>query len=723
MTSLRLDHPPSTSPADPVLAGMPMGISLAGFGGMVSRQVRPMLLTLVVVLATAGLVLAFLSPRFDASALVLVDANPQNRLQPDADAPPSDGGTVDNEVDILRSDGILLDVVEAANLVADPEFGAQLGLTGKIGIALRLGGAAPSGPDALSAVLGNLRDALTVRRQGQTRLISVGLRSASPERAATLANAVVEAYIRQQIGSKVDAMLLAREAIERQLERARQTLAEAEAAVGHYVSDDIDALALSTAQADLQALHAVLRDLVAEQARTSEAVRIMRSEAERKDWTALLAQLEDDAADELARQRRRVTRALAGAKPGSAADTGARAELAALEASVSTRVRERIASLEASLSSGKTRIAAVDQELTAALLRADLPADIQARFYEILQTSKNAATLYQTLLSRLLEFDAQALLQVADSRIVSRARAPVAPAFPNVPLALAISILLASATALGVGWVLDARRGGFTSCEELRAMTGRRVGALVPKIRGAPDQLSVADEVVDEPLSLAAESLRRLRAEADRVLVARTPRPLRLPRCGAVVMVTSALPGEGKTMVALALARTWSADGRRVLVIDCDLRRPSIHRQLGLDPAAALADLLDGSLPVDGRRGFAMQDPLSAVRVIPGRDMASVSADALLRSAAFGELLDAMQAIFDIVILDTPPVEPVIDALHLAGKADLVTSVVKAGRTPRRAVARALASLSEAADGRCETLLVLNGRSGGAARLHGTSAG
>ncbi|WAJ26592.1 GumC family protein [Antarcticirhabdus aurantiaca] len=723
MTSLHLDHPRSTLPADPAPAGMPMDFSLAGFGGMVGRQARPMLLTLVAVLAAAGLVLAFLSPRFDASAIVLVDASPQNLLQPDADAPAPDGDTVDGEVGILRSDGILLEVIEATNLVADPEFGARLGLAGKIGVALRLGGAAPSGPDALSAVLDNLRGALTVRRQGQTGLVSVGLRSISPERAATLANAVVEVYIRQQIGSKVDAMLLAREALERQLERARQTLVEAEAAFSQSVSDNLDALVSSTGQADLLTLHAALRDLVAEQAQTSETVRVLRSEVERKDWTALLAQLDDDAAEELARQRSRIMRALAGATPGSAPETGFRAELAAVEASVSTQAQERIASLEAALSDGETRIAAARQELNAALLHAGLPPDIQARFHEILKASKNAATLYQTLLSRLQQLDAQALLQVADSRIVSRARAPVAPAFPNVPLAVAVSILIASGAALGVGWLLDARRGGFTSAEELHAITGRRVGGLVPKIRGAPDQLTVADEIVDEPLSPAAESLRRLRAAADRALAGRSPGPLRLPRCGAVVMVTSALPGDGKTTLALALARTWAADGRRVLVIDCDLRRPSIHRQLGLDPAAALADLLDGSLPADGRRGFAMQDPLSTVRVIPGRDMASVNADALLRSAAFGELLEAMQAIFDIVVLDTPPVEPVIDALHVAGKADLFAFVVKAGRTPRRAVSNALASLTEAADGRGETLLVLNGRSGRTTRLYGTSAG
>ncbi|PTQ70120.1 CpsD/CapB family tyrosine-protein kinase, partial [Celeribacter persicus] len=127
---------------------------------------------------------------------------------------------------------------------------------------------------------------------------------------------------------------------------------------------------------------------------------------------------------------------------------------------------------------------------------------------------------------------------------------------------------------------------------------------------------------------------------------------------------------------------TYAEAGKKVLLIDADLRKPSQHQQIGYDPDEGFLEYLrnpDKALDID--RGFYVADPKSRTGIILGRSRADVPTDQLLQSAAFSELLTSARQSMDVVIIDTPPVLPVVDARYIAPLVDAIVLIVKYGST------------------------------------------
>jgi polysaccharide biosynthesis transport protein len=146
------------------------------------------------------------------------------------------------------------------------------------------------------------------------------------------------------------------------------------------------------------------------------------------------------------------------------------------------------------------------------------------------------------------------------------------------------------------------------------------------------------------------------------------------------------LPGEGKTSLAVSLARLAAASGRSVLLIECDLRRPAVNRALGVVAPAGLTDVLAGHRTLSET---SYEDPVSGMHVVPSGSRASFPAEALGSERMRG-LISASRDRFDLVILDTPPVGIVADSLVLSDLVDAAILVVRWGKTPRRTVTMAL---------------------------------
>jgi capsular exopolysaccharide synthesis family protein len=158
------------------------------------------------------------------------------------------------------------------------------------------------------------------------------------------------------------------------------------------------------------------------------------------------------------------------------------------------------------------------------------------------------------------------------------------------------------------------------------------------------------------------------------------------------VLVTSAVPDEGKTALALTLGRTGAASGQRVLLIDCDLRAPSVATDLGTTCGKGLAELLTSEATINE---VVRIDPLSGLRFIAaGRG--SFDAIELLSSGRMQSIIAAARQVSDTVILDSPPVTLVSDPLALSRVADLTLMVVRWDRTPRSLVAEAMKKLAAA---------------------------
>jgi capsular exopolysaccharide synthesis family protein len=183
--------------------------------------------------------------------------------------------------------------------------------------------------------------------------------------------------------------------------------------------------------------------------------------------------------------------------------------------------------------------------------------------------------------------------------------------------------------------------------------------------------------VVAKPLSRFAEAFRNLRAAIA------TCRPGTIVK---VVVLTSAMPGEGKTTTAVCLGRTAALAGARTVVVDCDLRQRSINRMLSVDPPHGLIEVLNGSVALSDAL---IQDNDTGLMVLPVAKSASTPKD-LFGTPAMKQLLSDLRRSFDFVILDTAPTLALSDTRILCPYADATIMLTRWRLTPRRAVRAAL---------------------------------
>ena len=232
-----------------------------------------------------------------------------------------------------------------------------------------------------------------------------------------------------------------------------------------------------------------------------------------------------------------------------------------------------------------------------------------------------------------------------------------------------------------------------------------KVASSMPRMKNSrSDQASFAELMVSAPISVFSKSVRRVRASIDRAAKAGSESGQ-----GIVVMVSSTAPGEGKTTTALSLARSYALSGRSTLLVDCDLRKPSIHRQLGVEPSIGFIDYLSAEAGnAINIQTITSKDPLSPATVIAGARRSSVPTDQLIAGAAFAQLISAARRSFDVVVLDTPPIGPVVDGLYISQHADVIVFVVRYSSTPQTEARKALSSLGAAKPEGTEIIAVLN---------------
>ncbi len=579
--------------------------------GLMRRQMRTIVATALIVFLSGVAIVLMLTPRYTAQTLVLVDTSAKNLLDPEAVTASglTDNSRVEGEVRIVQSDAVLLDAIRASDLVTDPEFGPRDDLVSRLSAMLGWSGASmPRADLAQGKVLAAFKDALRVRREGLTYLITIGVTSEDAEKAARLANLVTDVYIRKQVDAKVAGTVAARNSLQRQVEAAKSVLIDNEKGLDLFLSKHGD---LSTA-----------------------------SSVDR--GTALH---------------------LADARFGRfVADTGG----------------------------------------------GDVGSETLTQFYSLQQASQIARTQYQTMLARLQDFEAQASLQMADSKIISQALAPIEPSYPRKGLILAVISLLALGAGIGVAFLREFFVGGFTSDDQVGAVLGIPLASVMPDQSGSelgkPHGKGLSDTILSAPLSVFSESIRRIRASIDQTLMQTTAES----EDGIVIMVSSALPGEGKSTLATALARTYALAGRRTLLIDCDLRKPSIHRHVDREPMPAFVNLLRGE-PDPGLANMVVTDNATSLSVILGARPADYPTDDLLMNPKVKALLERARQHFDYIIIDTPPVEAAVDALYLARLCDAVLFVVRWASTPQRAARKAVTALKGNTRDATPVVAVLNG--------------
>lgn len=657
-------------------------------------------LIVLVCLLGCGLSLGLLGlvPRtYEARALVLIDPD---RSRP-GDPPGLAGGAldsamVDSQARILASRSLARDIVLNLRLIEDPEFRAPLPSPGRFLATAweRLAGAPAAdaltdpldtGEDPVGELVDRFLERLVVAREGKTYVIAIGFRSAEPDKAARIANAVAEHYLLAQLASKVDSA-----------QRSADWLAERLAAAKAQHEADLAALNAFRERGlaagggrDGERLVQLERELVAATlertakeariARLREAIRRGEPVAPGEDLgsSTLLQNLSALKAQSLRREAE--LKAEYGDRHPRIID--ARREVAELEARIETEQAALLREQEGLVQVARAREQALQRELDRVKARSAEVDRADQELKALEQRAEISRRLYESYLGQ-VERSAQGEAgQRPDARVISEAVPPTSPSFPRPRLVLSVALTVSLLVALLAAYLAELADKGFRTAEDLREALGLTPLAVLPRLparsAGPPEA-----HLLDRPTGRIAEGVRA-------VLASLLGRPA--AGRGRVVLVTSCLPGEGKTTLALCLGRLAAGEGLRTLLVDADLRRPRVREVLGPEPRPGLAELLRGectletALRVDARSGLV---------VLPGSQRAG-QPTRLLGADGLGRLLAAARERFDLVLVDTGPLVAVADARLMAPLVDQAVLVVRWSATPRDLAAAALAGARE----------------------------
>jgi capsular exopolysaccharide synthesis family protein len=357
-----------------------------------------------------------------------------------------------------------------------------------------------------------------------------------------------------------------------------------------------------------------------------------------------------------------------------------RAELARIQTSLNGETNTILTGLRNEMESAEMNEAALRQQLEDARREMFQLDQAEASIAQVAQRLKANQDLYQDLLKRYTEAVALRENQQPDARVISPAQIPLKPSHPNFPRIIALSFVGSISLAVFLLVIAERLRQKLQSVEDVERHFGLQVIGVIPDLPRLRRLASTPrDYIQREPLSEFGGAFQRLRA----LLTLSNNRVV--PR---TVLVTSCTAGEGKTTIAVCLGIASISSGQRVLLVDCDFARPQVHRMLNVDNAKGLTDILKGTATLQEAVTRAAGSSLSILTVGRSAD----GAIDLLNSARMERVLAELEAIFDIIILDSAPVQ-VSNALILGGLAEKTIFVTRREWTTHRKASHAIQQL------------------------------
>jgi len=607
---------------------------------------------------------------------------------------------LDTEVRILQSDLLALQVIKQLNLDKRPEFGGTPDSSPNLA------------PDTLqadsartSAILGAFKGSLRVALIPNTRIIDIHYRSPNPDLAAQVVNTLASTYVEQNFKTKFESTMQASDWLSKQLVDLQMKVETSQEKLVKYQKQH-EILGIDEKQ---NITTAKLDELNKE---------LTSAESDRMQKESVYRMLQSGDPDVIAS-----TSTIGESNNGSSSNSGSalldnlrtrQAELKIQTAELSTQfgpsypkvaqlnnqLKEIDVELQAEM---KKMVGHVRSQYMTALHREGMLRDALDRQkqeanklnesaieYSLLKRDvESNRQLYEGLLEKLKEAGVTAGLRSNNFRIVDAARVPMAPSEPNVPRNLAFALVLGLTSGVGLAFLLENLDNTVRTPEQAQIISMLPSLGMIPQgsknhidARGQK-HLTVASskeavELVTQsrPQSQMAESYRALRTS------------LLLSSLGAppkVILITSALPQEGKTTTSINTSIVLAQKGVRVLLIDADLRRPGVHKTLGMGPRSGLSNVLTGSATL--QQTVVRSPSLANLFVLPAGTPPPNPAE-LLASSNMRDVLAELRDQYDHIIIDTPPTLSVTDAVVLSTRADAVVLVIRSGQTTKGALRR-----------------------------------
>jgi polysaccharide biosynthesis transport protein len=677
------------------------------------------IVALLMALAVVGL--SAITPLYTAKTDLIIENREQKVAELKAvlgDIMPDKEGLL-SELEVIQSRTIAEQVIQQLRLANDPEFNETLKPTGVLATIFADAEQALSQslPETIIAFFaGDYRPALTAEERqarerekvvdafldrlavsvkGQSRVIVIHFTSESPEKAAQIANAVADTYIVTQLDAKFEATRRANQWLAGKLQDLRKQVAQSEGAVEEYrrragLLQSKDGTLISQQVADLQTQLIVARtERAAAEARLEQVRQMIRAAGNAQAAADVLG---SPTIQELSKQETEVKRKLADLSQELGERhprlISARAELKDLQSKIGAEVNKVVQKLESESGVARAREAALQrsaQQLESRLGQANA-SEVQLRALE--READANKTLLQQFLTRFEEITAQSDLatQQTNARVLSKAVTPERPSEPKKAQLLVLIFFAASMLAASIVLLVENMDRGFRSGEQIEQSTGARTLGLIPvcKWRGLLEGRSRAggpqSHIAKNPSSLFGESIRSVYTS---ILISNAkPSP-------RTVLITSSQPKEGKTTLAGCIASICAISGKRAVVVEADLRKPSVHRVLGVPQSPGLSEFYRGEVQA---KDILHEDKSTGAFAIPSGRL-GVDPTKVLASAQVRDLIAELARDFDLVVVDSPPLMAVSDARLLAPNMDATIFVVRWGKTHREVVQQGLREL------------------------------
>jgi succinoglycan biosynthesis transport protein ExoP len=638
-------------------------------------------------------------------------------------------GDVASEIEVLRSRVLAAKVIERLDLLNHPEFNPSLRepetslfdflkylnpktwipaswkktlkeAMGKETMRVVPAAAAPASEQDAEEQKRNRRMAtatniliskLNVKAVDWGKVINITFSSLDPKTASRVANDFPEAYIVDQLEAKFEATEKANAWLTGQLQELETMVVDSERAVEFYrdeygLAEGSGNTLLDTQVSELSSQLIIARSELAEvNARLNQLRRLLESGGQGAETaaevmsSALVQQLRTQEAQALSRQSELSVEL----GPKHPRMLQVSAEIIEIRERIRDEVQRIAIGLEQEAEFARTRVASLESNLRAARgeTSAQNKESIQLRALE--REAAANRTLYQTFLNRFKETSSTQGLESSDARIISAAEVPGWPSSPNRKKLLTQYILLGFFGACGLVLALQMLNPGMMTPEQVQQVLKEYVIGLIPI---SPNKAAPHNYVLEKPNSGLVEAINSLKFG---LALSDPDQPVK------AIQVTSSVPEEGKTTLAIALARVMAASGQKVVLIDGDLRRSSIGKKLNmLEKHKGLSDLvLAGDEPL---AEFLLRDEKGNVDVIPAGTAKYANATDIFSSHRMEEIVAMLKSIYDLIIIDTPPVMAVADARIIGRIVDKTLFVVRWDKTPRKVARAAVEQLHRA---------------------------
>lgn len=667
------------------------------------------------------------TPLYTASATLLIDTRkPDNGLQQSVilgNDPATDSAIVDSQVEVIQSQDISKFVINRLDLLQDPEFvGKTPGPIGrtidraKTWLRSLFGDGSEANAPAVDPLLIAVQEfggKLSVRRSGISYVLELSVVAENPQKAATIANAIGEAYINDALNAKFQATERAVLWLRDRIGDLREKTLNAERLVQEYKSDNkivdtgggklISDQRVEQLSSQLNAARAQTADVQARIARL-DAFGAAESTAENTDSlkSDIIVKLRQEYLD-ISKKEADWSRRYG---PDHAVVTNLRAEMADLQHSIDQEVSRISNAYLSEYEISKTREAQLQSNLNEAIAQSSSTDQSRLGLRELEASAQSLRALYDSFVTKYTETLQRQSFPITEARVITQATPPLSKSSPKTMIILPASLLLGLIFGAMFGFAQDHLDRVFRSPAQIESILGLSCLGLVPIVerdeksdqpRG-PTPPSLKEIAVspgaeamrygiESPFSRFAETIRGVKVAVDLRNIAGPTQ---------VIGITSALPREGKSTFSANLAFLMADAGAQTLLIDLDLRNPSLTRSLAAHRPLGLLEVLSGQVQVEDA---IIEAPQVGLHLLPAVIRAGIPhTHEVASSLPMQRLLASMRKQYQYIILDLPPVSPVVDVRAIAPMLDSAVLIIEWGRTRQEIIMEAIASSGLAND-------------------------